>query len=1021
MEYNPNPNQIKVKEFGKGTLLVEAGPGSGKTTVIVDRINYLIEKYDVSPESFLVITFTIKAANNLKQKLKQTLSKEIVSKMQISTIHSFCLEYLKSKEIDLELIDDDAKEKISLLIEKNKDRLGYNGPATIHTNHIKKIADKFGEYISFNLDDEAFIEELEKDPVSQDYIELADSMKYFSKRIVKYNDFNKEWYKARFHQLIRAYPEYKRILDENGYADFNTLQLKTLEELKKDGETKYKTIFVDEFQDTDPLQYEIFKILEKGSDYFTAVGDVDQHIYGFRSSFIDYFRKMEEDGLVDKKISLNVNYRSTDNIVKVTDEFIKKQRDESSLKELASDNDEYDNPTFLIKNQNSEEESQRIFDLIQHLKMSGKINDYGEVGILYRTHGNATVESLIEKFNQFNEINPQNPIEFTIKGQKDLDKQDEIQSILLMLWYLTRNTNKGYIPSKDELDKWNLTAFCGELFNPTFWSLSAETKQYLCELEDAFHEEIVEVRNDVRINMLKIKRRVSAYKISDNKNYPALKEIFSRVQMPTVDLSKISDKKDRQFFQFLDELRDEVLSDEPPKIFDVFYDLLTYGDFMDDFENKIPQLKNIAILSQTLYNYVENISETDLKGFYFFLKTAIREYTANHTDKKGVQLMTVHSAKGLEFPVTIVLSLKKDSFPMVPKDPMREDTIRNRKDTYYTPLQFLEYKRFLLDEYPDLTWMEIEDMLDAEEEDRVVYVAMTRAADLLVLSSVGEIPEQICEICPLIDAFDGVDDLDDVVIEKHFTNQEDEPLVMTFSKYNLYNSCPCSYNLSYNVGFAFPRKEVTDLGTVFHNALDNVNQKLKVDGEIEDDELNTIIEDAYSSFFDNAEDSEQFNKIKGDILNYAHNQAIAFEVYDSEYPFSVDMEEYTLNGAVDLIYKISDDEIGILDYKNAECNPHKVESYSRQIFTYALALKQLDEFKDYDIVEGRIHFVKSNDEPVFEITEELIKAQEDELNRVASAIKNEEFTKITETVRGGNMFCNTCEFRIFCNKENDSN
>ena len=381
--------------------------------------------------------------------------------------------------------------------------------------------------------------------------------------------------------------------------------------------------------------------------------------------------------------------------------------------------------------------------------------------------------------------------------------------------------------------------------------------------------------------------------------------------------------------------------------------------------------------------------------------------------------MTVHSAKGLEFPVTIVLSLKKDSFPMVPKDPMREDTIRNRKDTYYTPLQFLEYKRFLLDEYPDLTWMEIEDMLDAEEEDRVVYVAMTRAADLLVLSSVGEIPEQICEICSFIDAFNGVDDLDDVVIDKHFTNQEEEPLVMTFSKYNLYNSCPCSYNLSYNVGFAFPRKEVTDLGTVFHNALDNVNQKLKVDGKIEDDEMDAIIEDAYSSFFDKAEDLEQFDKIKEDILNYTHNQAISFDVYDSEYPFSVDMGEYTLNGAVDLIYKISDDEIGILDYKNAECNPHKVESYSRQIFTYALALKQLDEFKDYYIVDGRIHFVKSNVEPGFEITDELIKAQENELNRVASAIKNEEFTKITETTIGGNKFFKTCEFRIFCNTEYD--
>ena len=107
-------NQKKVIEYGEGTLLVEAGPGSGKTTVIVARIEELIKR-GVDPESFLVITFSTKAADNLKYKLRKSLPNETVLKMQISTIHSFCLEYLKSKNQSLTLLDDETSEKVQEL------------------------------------------------------------------------------------------------------------------------------------------------------------------------------------------------------------------------------------------------------------------------------------------------------------------------------------------------------------------------------------------------------------------------------------------------------------------------------------------------------------------------------------------------------------------------------------------------------------------------------------------------------------------------------------------------------------------------------------------------------------------------------------------------------------------------------------------------------------------------------------------------------------------------------------------
>ena len=118
MEFNDN--QKDVINFGKGNLLVEAGPGSGKTTVIVERIKKLIAE-GVKPETFLVITFTRKAAQNLQNKLKEFIPKDDIAKMQISTIHSFCLEYLKTKNQVLNLIDDDSSEKKALFIQKFKD------------------------------------------------------------------------------------------------------------------------------------------------------------------------------------------------------------------------------------------------------------------------------------------------------------------------------------------------------------------------------------------------------------------------------------------------------------------------------------------------------------------------------------------------------------------------------------------------------------------------------------------------------------------------------------------------------------------------------------------------------------------------------------------------------------------------------------------------------------------------------------------------------------------------------------
>lgn len=983
-----NENQQKVINFGKGTLLVEAGPGSGKTTVIIARILKLIEK-GVKPEEFLVITFTRKAAENLQNRLKKFLPKEEIAKMQISTIHSFCYEFLKTKNQFLKLLDDDNSEKKSLFIQKFKKQLGFTDISTLYDYQISTVIHKFGEYTCFNVDTDKLTNYIyDERPISQDYVDFVNSLGYFSKKEIDDNDFKEDWYNARYMQVAKAYPKYLKLLDDEGYVDYDTLQLKALEELQKNPETPYNAVLIDEFQDTDPLQFQIFDILRNDAEYFTAVGDVDQHIYAFRSSYTDYFKELN-DKIKPEIISLDVNYRSTENIVRLTDKFIKEYRKDYSQKHLISNNNEYDNDSYLIEAETPEEEAQTIFNTINYL-VENKNLKYEDIAVLYRKHYNKTVPALIELFNEHN-------IDFTIRGQADLKDRNEVKSIIILLWYLTRRVDNYYISSADELKDLNLKGFCGESFEPSFWSLEDETKQYLTCLQDSYQEELLKTENEFRKNQGKRSVR-AVHNIKKNEDLQTLLEIFKQVEKPKIDLEKITNEKDREFFQFLEDLRDEISSEEPPTILNVYYRLISRANYFEDIPENSTEVNNLAVLTQTIYNYESFISQTDVKGLYFFLTRMIGDYGSYSENNGGVQLMTVHAAKGLEFPVTIVATLEKNKFPMALKDPTREKDYINGKETFYTPNEFLDFK--------DIT-EEDENELDLAEEAHIIYVAMTRAADLLILSCSGKVPDEIDKIKPLLQDFE-LSRLDDVIIRNSYSNPEDEKLRLNYSSYSTYNLCPFMYNLIYNLGFKVSDENVTNLGTVFHEVMEIVNLKLKDNRIVSKDELKEITHEVYSSMFDIQETPEEFKQLEESVLNYYDTYSLNREVVESELPFEIERENYVLNGAIDLIYKVSPSEIGILDYKNAEHDDYKIAHYEKQLYIYASALKEMSEFNDYDIKTAITHFVKTDYKHEVEITEEKINTQLDKLNNVALKIINEEFPK-----RKSN-FCEWCKFRIVC-------
>lgn len=991
-----NENQQKVVEYnGNKPLLVEAGPGSGKTRVIIERVKFLINELKVNPSSLLVITFTRKAANELKDRLSEDIPKNIINKMQISTIHSFCLDFLKKRGNVTNLIDDDSGEKRRLFIQKYKYKLGFKNEFYLADYQIPSVINKFDEYTTFKVDIDGLIDYIKQTrPIDKEYVDFVNSFKFFPSKKVRENEkFKKSWYNARFLQTPKAYVKYLELLDLFNAVDYNTVQIKFLESLKENPETQYTNILVDEFQDTDPVQAEIFEILLKNAESFTAVGDVDQSIYSFRGSFRDYFEEFYNKYNAEL-ISLNYNYRSTNNIIRTSEAFIKPQRKEYSKKYLVGARNE-DKASYILESLDPQEEAQKIFNLIKDLKDNGKIRQYSDVAILYRSIvSNKNIPFLIDEFKK-------NDISYHISGTEDLIESDEVKSILTLFYYIARKLDHSYGMSNLEKEWLNLRAFCGIDFIPKFRKLSVETKRYLMELQENFENDVLKTEKEVYFELTGKKSRKKKFNGVFTRNEDVLIEIFKRVNKPVVDLDLIEDTGDREFFTELEKLRENVFSsDEEDKltILEVYYELLNLCGYFDDLVINNGdyefELENLSKISRTIFNYESIISANDVRGLFFFLTNVIEGYGTSSSDVDGVQLMTVHKAKGLEFPVTIVSSLSEYNFPLAPRDPMREKDNINKDDTFYTPNKFLEYK--------DCSEAD-EVNLGLAEENRVIYVAMTRAQDILVLSVVGKMPEEICRIS---NYFNKNLDLDNISVSSVGSKPEENKLNLSYSSFADYNNCPWRYNLLNKLHFKVSQKEVTKMGSIIHEALDVINQEIKDAGEISKENMEKIAKDTY---YLHGGTDEEFDEYMDSIFDYYNEIGFDITVVDSEVPFSIDRDNYRFNGAIDLIYKNQNGEYGILDYKNTIFKDYNREKYAQQLLTYILALKNDSKYCDIEITEAKIYAIKSRSLIDFNIDESRLATQKEEIQNTADLINSHEFNK------NESSYCNICEFLKYCN------
>lgn len=349
-----NDRQKEAVLHGEGPLLILAGAGSGKTRVLTHRIAYLIEKRGIYPGNILAITFTNKAANEMKERIENLLAGD-VEDIWMGTFHSVCVRILR----------------------RDIDKIGYERSFSIYDrdDQITLIKECIKE---MDLDREKFRESSVLATISH----LKDKM------ISPDTYINENYSNYYLRNVGELYALYQKKLKQNNALDFDDLIIKAVELLNAASEVadyyqrKFQYVFVDEFQDTNSSQYELIKILTRKYKNVCVVGDPDQSIYGWRGADITNILNFEKDFENTTTILLEQNYRSTKNILNVANNIIENNKARME-KALWTENEE-GNKVVVERLLDEKEEAEFVARKIEELLEEGySLND---MAILYRTN-----------------------------------------------------------------------------------------------------------------------------------------------------------------------------------------------------------------------------------------------------------------------------------------------------------------------------------------------------------------------------------------------------------------------------------------------------------------------------------------------------------------------------------------------------------------------------------------------------------------------------------------------------------
>jgi DNA helicase-2/ATP-dependent DNA helicase PcrA len=571
-----NEEQYEAAVAVDGPLLILAGAGSGKTRVLTYRIAHMIQDLNIYPSQILAITFTNKAAREMKERVKALVGNE-ADNMWVSTFHSSCVRILR-REID---------------------KLGYNKNFTIYDSADQKtLINQCIKQVGINDKDITDKEIISKIGEQKDKLVSAQQYKINNEKNFRVN------------KIADVYVLYQKKLKENNALDFDDLIVKTVELFKKHKEVlefyqkKFKYIMIDEYQDTNKAQYEFARLLAIKHRNLCVVGDDDQCIYGWRGADIRNILDFEKDYTDAKVIKLEENYRSKGNILKAANGVIKNNPHEH-FKSLRTRSE--DGAKIKVYRSNSDmDEAQFVANEIKKGVETEKKN-YRDFAILYRTNAQSRL---------FEDVFMKRHIPYRIIGGLKFYDRKEIKDIMAYLKLIC-----------NPLDNIGLK----RIINVPKRSIGNTTVEKI----EKFAEEIEECL------------------------YSALLDVQNIPGMTARSISSINKFTSiiNSFMMCKDEIKVSTLIEELLEQTGYLKELKESNDLQD-----VTRIENIEELVSAAVDFENNSEDKSLAAF--LEKTALVADVDNYDeDADTVVMMTVHSAKGLEFPDVFMVGMENGIFP----------------------------------------------------------------------------------------------------------------------------------------------------------------------------------------------------------------------------------------------------------------------------------------------------------------------------------------------------------------------
>ena len=952
----PNPQQQEAIHTTEGPLLIIAGPGSGKTFTLVERIYHLISEHDIPPERLFVSTFTEKAAAELITRVSSRLAADNITvnlnEMYIGTFHSICLRFLEENREFTRL-----KRNFTLLDQFDQQYFLYQRLRDYQEiEGSEHIINGWGWWGAKNL--MTWVNKVSEEALDPEVLLNAPE--------------------PDVQALGRCYQQYQKHLEEENYLDFATIQLEALRllegypEILDEIREKIQYLMVDEYQDTNTIQERILFKLAEPDFNLCVVGDDDQGLYRFRGATIRNileFPQNDFSGTVCQQVKLTTNYRSHPDIIEFYNEWMDASNtpdfpgwieDDKTFryeKEIVpnTENEFVEMPTVMKVSGDLESENwhEEVLAFLYRLKDSGALTDWNQVAFLFYSVKNSKAVALAEAL-EADGIRVYSP-----RSNQFFDRK-EIRLMIGALMFL--------FPQFREVREWR----GGRQF---------EIWEHYCN--DCYQEFSDECRNPENRTLQEWcqERAEMHHPLTDATDYAFSGLFYELLQFPL-------------FSQYLgDVTQGDVIDTRPARNLANFSQLL----------NKYEYLHRITVLTP---NNLDGHLRRLFNQFFRFLKDGgINEYedAAEYAPSGCVSFMTIHQSKGLEFPVVIVGSMYR-----VPRKEHKDlDNLLQQK--YYSkelfePLEKTKFYDFWRLFYTAFSRAQNLLILTCQEK-----TGQGRTPSKYFAPTYEQLsPWRDAAFHPENLTLETIKDID-LKSEYSFT-----------SHITVFEDCARQYKFYHDLGFAPIRREPILFGTLVHQTIEDIHKAVLRGEEhiVTNEQIENWFETNYTylSQQERLYLSSVGQKAALDhVLRYVNREQETWDrLHETEVQVSLVKDLYILKGHVDLI-RGEDDTLEIIDFKSEQkpdlnIDQESVDRYRRQLEVYAHIIEgrtghEISKMHLYYTGEGDGDPYVSFDKDARSIDQTMAA-----FDGIVARIENKEFEIASRPER----LCGNCDMKAYC-------